>query len=56
MSGKRPPPPHGGKIVDRRAEFERITRQSPRNVQAERAFIESKMRIVRTDPNLLSLA
>lgn len=52
MSKKRPPPPHGDKIVDRRAEFERITRRSPRNRQAERAFIESKMRLVRTDPNL----
>ena len=52
MSRKRPPPPHGGKINDRRAEFERITRQSPRDSQAERAFIESKMRMVRRDPKL----
>jgi hypothetical protein len=52
MSKKRPPPPHGGKIDDRRAEFERITRRSRRDLQAERAFTESKMRIVRTDPNL----
>jgi hypothetical protein len=52
MSKKRPPPPHGGKIDDRRAEFERITRRSPRDSQAERAFVESKMRIVRTDPKL----
>ena len=52
MSKKRPPPPHGGKIDDRRAKFERITRRSPRDSQAERAFIESKMRIVRTDPKL----
>jgi hypothetical protein len=52
MSRKRPPPPHGGKIVDRRAEFERISRRSPRDLQAERAFIESKKRLVRTDPNL----
>jgi hypothetical protein len=52
MSKKRPPPPHGGTIDDRRAKFERITRRSPRDLQAERAFIESKMRIVRTDPKL----
>ena len=50
--GKEPPPPGGGEIADRRAEFERLTRQSERDEEAERAFIESKMRMVRSDPNL----
>jgi len=50
--GTEPPPPDGGPIADRRAEFERISRQSPRDPEAERAFIESKMEMVRTDPSL----
>jgi hypothetical protein len=49
---KKPPPPRSGKIADRRAEFERLTRQSGRDEKAERAFIESKMRMVRSDPRL----
>ena len=52
MGSKRPPSPGGGKIADRRAEFERLSRQSPRDEEAERAFIEGKMEMVRTDPNL----
>ena len=52
MASKRPPPPGGGKIADRRAEFERLSRQSPRDEAAERAFIEGKLEMVRTDPNL----
>jgi hypothetical protein len=52
MSTKGPPPPDGGGIVDRRKEFERLSRESPRDEEAERAFIESKMSMVRTDPNL----
>jgi hypothetical protein len=52
MRRKRPPPPHGGKIADRRAEFERLSRQSGRDEEAERAFIESKINMIRTDPNL----
>ena len=52
MPSKRPTPPAAGKIADRRAEFERLTRQSPRDEAAEQAFIESKMNMVRTDPNL----
>jgi hypothetical protein len=52
MGSKRPPAPGGGKIADRRAEFERLSRQSPRDEEAERAFIEGKMEMVRTDPNL----
>ena len=53
MGSKRPPAPGGGKIADRRAEFERLSRQSPRDEEAERAFIEGKMEMVRTDPNLI---
>ena len=52
MPSKRPTPPVDGKIADRRAEFERLTRQSPRDEAAEQAFIESKMNMVRTDPSL----
>lgn len=47
-----PPPPHGAAIGDRRAEFERLTRLSGRDKEAERAFIDSKLRMVRSDPNL----
>ena len=39
-------------VEDKRAEFERISRQQPRDEDAERAFIESKIEIIRTDPNL----
>src|SRR5262245_17243129 len=52
MGSKRPSPPGGGKIADRRAKFERLSRQSPRDEEAERAFIEGKMEMVRTAPNL----
>jgi len=52
MASKRPPSPRGGRITDRRATFERLSRRSPRNEEAERAFIEGKMNMVRTDPNL----
>jgi hypothetical protein len=52
MRRKRPPAPDGGKIGDRRAQFERLTRQSGRDEEAERAFIESKKELVRSDPNL----
>ena len=47
-----PPPPGGGGIVDRRKAFQRLTEESGRDAEAERAFIESKMDMVRTDPNL----
>jgi hypothetical protein len=50
MGSKRPPAPGGGKIADRRAQFKRLSRQSPRDEEAERAFIEGKMEMVRTDP------
>jgi len=53
MADKVPPPPGGGDdIVDRRKAFERLTRESGRDAEAERAFIESKMDLVRSDPNL----
>lgn len=49
------PDPRTGQPVqvgDMRAEFERLSRQVPRDPEAERAFIESKMEIVRSDPHL----
>jgi hypothetical protein len=53
MGKKSPPPaPHGAGIRDRRKWFERMSRQSGRDEVAERAFIENKMEIVRTDPTL----
>jgi hypothetical protein len=55
MSDKRPPPPDGGDIADRRKVFERLTRTSARDLEAERAFIEAKMDLVRTDPNLTEM-
>jgi hypothetical protein len=39
-------------VADRRAEFERLARQVPRDPEAERAFIESKIEMIRNDPNL----
>jgi len=47
--------PKTGKMVavkDMRAEFERMSRQVPRDPEAERAFIESKINIIRTDTHL----
>ena len=52
MDSQRPPAPDGGDITDRREEFERLSRETPRNPEAERAFIEAKLDLVRTDPNL----
>ena len=52
MDSQRPPAPEGGDITDRREEFERLSRETPRNPEAERAFIEAKIDLVRTDPNL----
>jgi hypothetical protein len=37
---------------DVRAEFEDITRKTPRDAQAEQAFIASKLHIINTDPRL----
>jgi hypothetical protein len=39
-------------VADMRAEFERLSRQVPRNAEAERAFIINKIEMVRGDPNL----
>lgn len=39
-------------VADMRAEFERLSRQVPRDPEAERAFIESKIEMIRGDPNL----
>jgi len=47
--------PETGKPVpmaDMRAEFERLSRQVPRDPEAERAFIESKIEMIRTDSSL----
>jgi hypothetical protein len=37
---------------DRRAEFERLSRENPRDLEAERAFIRSKIEIVQSDLSL----
>jgi hypothetical protein len=50
-----PSDPKTGKPLqweDKRAEFERISRQTPRDPKAERAFLENKIELVRTDPRL----
>jgi len=52
MDSQRPPAPDGGDITDRREEFERRSRETPRDLEAERAFIEGKIDLVRSDPNL----
>jgi hypothetical protein len=52
MDSQRPPAPDGGDITDRREEFERLSRETPRNPEAERAFIEAKIDLVRSDPKL----
>lgn len=47
--------PDTGKLVpvaDMRAEFERLSHQVPRDPAAERAFIESKIEMIRNDPRL----
>jgi hypothetical protein len=38
--------------ADVRAEFERLSRQTPRDAEADRAFVESKIELIRTDPRL----
>jgi hypothetical protein len=40
------------KIADMRAEFERLSRQTPRDPAAERAFIQSKIEMIRGDSHL----
>jgi len=39
-------------VADMRAEFERLSRQTPRDPEAERAFIQSKIDMIRSDPTL----
>jgi len=39
-------------VADMRAEFERLSRRVPRDRDAERAFIESKIEMIRNDPRL----
>lgn len=39
-------------VADMRAEFERLSRQVPRDPKAERAFIESKIEMIRKDATL----
>ena len=38
--------------ADVRAEFERLSRQTPRDSAGDRAFVESKIALIRTDPRL----
>ena len=40
------------KIADMRAEFERLSRQAPRDPEAERAFIKGRIEMIRSDPHL----
>lgn len=40
------------RVADMRADFERLSRQVPRDPEAERAFIESKIEMIRSDPYL----
>jgi hypothetical protein len=39
-------------VADMRDEFERLSRQTPRDPEAERAFIESKIEMIRNHPHL----
>lgn len=38
--------------VDRRKEFEKLLERKPSDLEAERAFLRSKIELVRLDPNL----
>ena len=55
-----PPPRSGAKqpvgFVDRRAEFERLAQTSPRDADAERVWLESKIDLVRRDPHMTEVA
>ncbi|TDZ85913.1 hypothetical protein DE4585_01236 [Mycobacteroides salmoniphilum] len=46
-----PPPPGTGPIADRRQEFEELSRRHRQGAD-DRAFIEHKIEIVKSDPNL----
>jgi len=39
-------------VADMRAEFERLSHQIPRDPEAERAFLQSKIEMIRNDPHL----
>jgi hypothetical protein len=52
MTDSTPPSPVEGGISDQRARFERLSRQSERDEEAERSFVEHKIEIARSDPNL----
>ncbi len=39
-------------MTGRREDFERLSRETPRNLEAEHAFVEGKIDLVRSDPNL----
>jgi hypothetical protein len=38
--------------VDKRREFEKLSEKKPSDIEAERAFLRSKIELVRLDPNL----
>ena len=40
------------KTTDRREEFERLSCQTPRDPDAEGAFLENKIDLIRSDPTL----
>lgn len=40
------------RVADVRAEFKRLSRQTPRDHRAEQAFIESKIEIIQSDTHL----
>jgi len=52
MADDTPPTPVDGDISDQRARFEQLSRRSARDEEAERTFIEHKIEIARSDPNL----
>ena len=52
-----PPPDETGsagppEVSDMREHFARVTKETPRDPEAERAFIEGKIEMIRSDPNL----
>lgn len=53
------PPPRDGsgtpgppEIADVREQFSKVTKETPRDLDAERAFVEGKIEMIRNDPNL----
>ena len=50
-----PPSPDGAGSApagDMRAQFEALSRQTPRDLPAERAFLDHKIELIRSDPRL----